>query len=218
MVKTGVKNNIPLVVRKIDKDLLEIQKTIGSATADIVNFAFQDIQKKAFVDGKGSTERFGRVEVYGEVAGGNRASRKRPQEMAFHKTKIVDRSSEIPKAFKQISFKVKRSFSRVLAVGRNGSAKVEIRRVGSRSNPKGQIVSIRWDGRLGQILNWFHFGQGGGQEKVKITNSKGKIQNVRKAQRAIAFNGLKKAMKRWNKYVEFKTTGTIKKRNRKKPK
>lgn len=216
MTKSGIKNNIPLVVRKIDKDLLEIQKTIGSASADLVNFAFQDIQKKGFLEGKGSTDLIGRNKIYKKIAGGNRASRKRPEENAFHRSKIVDRGGEIPQAFNQVDFKVNSRFSSTIATGSNGVARVIVKRSGNKENPKGQIVSVRWDGRLGQILNWFHFGQGGGQDKVQIKNSKGKIQNAKKAQRAIAFNGLKKALKRWNQYVEFKLTGTIKKRNRKK--
>lgn len=218
MANSGINNNIPLVVRKIEKDLLEIQKTVGSSTADMVNFALLDIQKKGFLDGKGSTEVAGRKKVYKTVAGGNRASRKRPNENSFHRSKIVDRGGEIPQAFNQITFNVKNGFSKVIATGTNGIAHVSVSRVGTRLDPKGQIVSIRWDGRIGQILNWFHFGQGGGKDKVQITNSKGKIQNVKKAQRAIVFNGLKRALRRWNQYVEFNLTGTIKKRNKKKVK
>lgn len=217
--KSKIKNNVPAVVRKIDKDLLEIQKTIGSATADLVNFAFLDIQKKSFVDGKGQTKKKNGFEYYEQIAGGNRASRKRPNVQAFHKSKIVNRSDKITPAFQQLSFKVFKGFTKKLAVGTNsGGAKVTIERQGPREKPTAQVVQVRFEGRIGQILNWFHFGQGGGKERVQIKNSKGKIQNAKKAQRAIVFNGLKRSMKRWNKYVEYKLTGTIKKRNRKKAK
>lgn len=110
---SGVKNNIPLVVRKIDKDLLEIQKTIGSATADLVNFAFLDIQKKAFLEGQGATKKGKKgFEFYDQVSGGNRASRKRPEIQAFHKSKIINRNNEIPPAFAQLKFKISKGFSK----------------------------------------------------------------------------------------------------------
>jgi hypothetical protein len=217
MAKTGIKNNIPSVVRKIDKDLDEIQRTIGDATADLVNLAFNDIQKKSFLDGRGATKSVGRIELYGDIPGANRGTRKNPDRRAFHKSKVVDRGGSLPFAFVQLTFHKVMGF-RKMSVGTNGVAKVEIQRDGSKENPKGQKVNIRWEGKFGDALNKLHFGAGGGKEKIEITNSKGKIQNVRRGQRAIAFNGLKKFMKRWNKYVEFQLTGTIKKANRKKPK
>lgn len=215
MAKTKIKNNIPLVVRKIDKDLLEIQKTIGSSTADIVNFAMLDIQKKSFVDGRGATEKINsKVTIFNQIAGGNRASRSRRNVMAFNKNKVVERGGNIARAFAQISFNISNSFSKTIAKGSNGVASVEINRIGTKENPKGQTANIRWDGRLGDFIGFLHFGNKGGQQTIPITNSKGKIRNAKIGQRAIAFNGIKRALRRWNKYVEYKLTGTIKKRNR----
>jgi hypothetical protein len=217
MAKTKIKNNIPLVVRKIDKDLLEIQKTIGSSTADVVNFAMLDIQKKGFVDGRGATikpKNHNKFKIFGQIAGGNRASKIRPGVMAYNKNKVVERGGNIARAFAQISFHISNRFSKTLAKGTNGVANVEIKRLGTKDNPKGQVANIRWEGKLGDFIGYLHFGNANGQQTIPIKNSKGKIRNAKIGQRAIAFNGIKRAMRRWNKYVEYNLTGTIKKRNK----
>jgi hypothetical protein len=217
MAKTKIKNNIPLVVRKIDKDLLEIQKTIGSSTADLVNFAMLDIQKKGVQDGRGSVikpKNHNKFDIYGAVAGGNRASKFRKNVMAYNKNKVVERKGDIAKAFRQVSFKISNRFSKSIAKGSNGFAEVNITRMGSNENPKGQLVHLSWGGKMGDLLANLHFGNKNGAQTVKIRSSNGKMRNAKIGQRAIVFNGLKRAMRRWNQYVEYKLTGTIKKRNK----
>jgi len=218
MAKTKIKSNIPSVVRKIDKDLLEIQKTIGSSTADILNFAMLDIQRKGVQDGKNSNikpRNHNKFVIYGAIAGGNRASKSRPNVMAYNKNKVVERKGNIAQAFKQIKFTISNRFSKTLVKGTNGFVDVEIKRTGSKENPKGQIAHLKWGGKIGDLLGMLNFGGNSkGTRTIKLENSKGKITNAKIGQRAIVYNGLQRAMRRWNKYVQYKLTGTINKRNK----
>lgn len=215
MAKTGIKNNIPANIRKIDEDLSEITSTIGEVTAELVNVAFLDAQKRRILDGVGKSI----GDKYLDVNGANISSRNQPGRKTFHKTKVVTRDGSIPKAFNQVQFTMnKNKNSKTIATGTNGVAKVKIENIGPKDAPTKQIATITWDGKIGDSLRNLHFGSSSGPSVEVIKDDKPLPKRYRRGQRKIARGALATALSRWKALVKAKLNGTLDKRNKVKPK
>ena len=191
MAKTQFKGNADKFLKKVEKDFQALGLAVGEGTTDWLALTFDDIQKKGFLDGRGSETKLG----YIPVGGANIASRKNPKRMAFHKTKIVNRNDTFPQAFNKINYNPQNQNGRTVLVGSNGIANVHIEKLGDKKFSKGQSVEISFNGPIGDKLKNHEFGIG-----------------VQK--RPIVWRGLLRMKKRWGKFIQAKADKAIRKRNR----
>lgn len=202
--KTGFEFvNMKPSLKKIEKDIQEIQSSIGGAHAEIINLAQKVIQREGFLEGKNSVvNKTAKRPQYRNVPGANRASKKGVN--TFHKSKLVDRGGNLPSIFTQLNFTRSPFGSKNLFTAANEG--VEVRIYKDRGRIKA-VYSLR--GKYDRIFGIFD----NGSKKEVIRTAKGKTKNVRRGQRRIIRQGLGKALRRWDKLNKFYVEKAIKARN-----
>jgi hypothetical protein len=203
--KTGFEFvNMKPSLKKIERDIQEIQNSVGGAHAEIINLAQKLIQREGFLDGKTSIiNGDSSAPQYTDVSGANRKSKKGAN--TFHSTKIVERkNSQLKTIFKELNFSKSPIGSKNLYTASNEG--IDVRIFKDRRRIKA-VYSLK--GKYDKIFGVFD----GGSKKEKITDSKGKTKNVRRGQRRVIRQGLGKALRRWDKINKFYLEKTIKARN-----
>lgn len=194
--------NMKPSLKKIEKDIQEIDNSIGGAHAEIINLAQKIIQRDGFLEAKGTIIKSGKRPQYGETPGANRKSKRGVN--AFHDKKIADRSGTLPELFGELNFSKASLSSKNLYTASNKGVDVRI----FKQNRK--ILAVyAITGKYEKVFGVFE----NGIKKEKITTPSGRVKNVRRGQRRIVRQGLGKALRRWKKINNFYLERTLKERN-----
>jgi len=195
--------NMKPSLKKIERDIQEIQSSVGGAHAEIINLAQKIIQREGFLDGKSSVvNKAAKRPQYREVGGANRASKKGVN--TFHKSKIVDRGGDLPGIFTELNFAKAPLTSKTLYTAQNKGIEVKIFKDNRRIKA---VYTLK--GKYDKIFGIFD----NGSKKEVIRTAKGKTKNVRSGQRRVIRQGLGKALRRWDKLNKFYVEKAIKARN-----
>lgn len=202
--KSGFKFvNMKPSLKKIEKDIQAIDNSIGGAHAEIINLAQQIIQREGFLDAKGTIlNKGGKRPQYGKTPGANRASKKGV--LAFHKSKIADRSGTLPQIFGELQFAKAPITSKNIFTASNEGIDVRIYKTGRQYKA---VYSLK--GKYDKIFGIFD----NGGKRERITGPNGKAKNIRRGQRRVIRQGLGKALRRWDKINKFYLERTLKERN-----
>lgn len=199
--------NMKPSLKKIEKDIQEIQSASGRAMYDVINLGQKIIQREKFIDGKSSTidvtTRNGKTRrIYKEAPGANKLNKNNKR--VFHKTKIVDRGGDLPRLFNQLNFKKFPGTSTTLYAAQNQGVFVKIIKDGKRIIAKYQLK-----GKYDRIFGIFH---NGSRVERMVVNGKEVIK--RDGTRPIIRLGLKTALRRWKNLSKFYVERAIKSRNK----